>query len=45
VRAAAGTMMAQANPAHAVAGAVACAFGQPAKVDVGEVIVRPTAQQ
>jgi NADP-dependent 3-hydroxy acid dehydrogenase YdfG len=33
-----------AMPADAVAAAVAYAIGQPAGVDVGEVIIRPTAQ-
>jgi NADP-dependent 3-hydroxy acid dehydrogenase YdfG len=33
-----------AQPAEAVASAVAYAIGQPAGVDVGEIIVRPTAQ-
>lgn len=45
VRAAVHAMMDQAIPAQAVAEAIAYAIGQPADVDVGEVIVRPTAQQ
>ena len=45
VKAAVHGMMAQAIPAQAVAEAIAYAIGQPANVDVSEVIVRPTAQQ
>ncbi len=45
VRAAVDAMMALAMPAQAVAEAIAFAIGQPAQVDVSEVIVRPTAQQ
>jgi NADP-dependent 3-hydroxy acid dehydrogenase YdfG len=33
-----------AQPAEAVAGAVAYAISQPAGVDIGEIIIRPTAQ-
>ena len=45
VRAAVDGMMALAMPASAVAEAIGYAIGQPAGVDVSEVIVRPTAQQ
>jgi NADP-dependent 3-hydroxy acid dehydrogenase YdfG len=33
-----------AMPPAAVAGAIAYAIGQPAGVDVGEIVIRPTAQ-
>jgi NADP-dependent 3-hydroxy acid dehydrogenase YdfG len=37
-------MKALAIPASAIAEAMAFAIGQPDSVDVGEIVVRPTAQ-
>jgi NADP-dependent 3-hydroxy acid dehydrogenase YdfG len=33
-----------AMPAEAVAAAIAYAIGQPEAVDIGEIVIRPTAQ-